>query len=253
VALALALVLGAPAAAADDAPARRAIARQLADELAAIERAQEQVGGKLAVLDAARGRQLAAGYRLLAAPAPDPHTAARRRAALRLVLERGLAERRLLAREAAQLAAAATDRRELAARVLGLALPTELGRPARGRIARRFGALAHERSRTTLSRRGIDLEVDERAPALAPADGAVRYAGPIRGLDEGVILDHGSYVTVIAKLGATAAPLGAAVRRGDRIGRAARQRIYFEVRAKLGAGGVPIDPEPLLAAASEPR
>jgi murein DD-endopeptidase MepM/ murein hydrolase activator NlpD len=62
-----------------------------------------------------------------------------------------------------------------------------------------------------------------------------------------VIVDHGSYLTVIAKLGELAVPAGAPVSRGDRLGRAARHRVYFEVRVELGPGGLPIDPEPLLA------
>jgi septal ring factor EnvC (AmiA/AmiB activator) len=71
----------------------------------------------------------------------------------------------------------------------------------------------------------------------------VRYAGPIRGLEHGVIIDHGDFVTVIAKLGDVALPIGTHVERGDQLGRAARHRIYFEVRVKVGPGGLPIDPE----------
>jgi septal ring factor EnvC (AmiA/AmiB activator) len=111
---------------------------------------------------------------------------------------------------------------------------------------RRFGPTRHERSGATLSRRGLELEVEARAAAVAPADGVVRYAGPIRGLDAGVIVDHGSFVTVIGKLGELAVPAGAPVRRGDRLGRAARRRVYLEVRVEVGPGGLPIDPEPLL-------
>ena len=74
----------------------------------------------------------------------------------------------------------------------------------------------------------------------------MRYAGPIRGLDHGVILDHGDYLTVIAKLGELTLPIGTHVARGDRLGRAAHHRVYLEVRAKIGPGGLPIDPEPLL-------
>jgi len=231
---------------------RDALARQIADELAAIDRALSAVGAKLGEVDAARARRLAAAYRLLRAPlpgAPDPAAsmaAARRRAAVRLLLERELAERRLLAGEDAQLRRAAAEHEARAARAPELELPDELGRPARGKIVRRYGAARHEPSGATLSRRGIELEVDAQAPAVAPADGVVRYAGPIRGLDAGVIIDHGSYLTVIAKLGAPAVPAGAPVSRGDRIGRAARHRVYLEVRVKLGPGGLPIDPEPLL-------
>jgi septal ring factor EnvC (AmiA/AmiB activator) len=112
---------------------------------------------------------------------------------------------------------------------------------------RHFGTLEHERSKAMLSRRGLDLEVEDHSPVVAPAAGTVRYAGPIRGLDHGVILDHGGYVTVIAKLAELALPVGAPIAAGDRIGRAARHRVYLEVRVKLGPGGLPIDPEPLLA------
>ncbi|HSK05576.1 MAG TPA: M23 family metallopeptidase, partial [Kofleriaceae bacterium] len=165
---------------------------------------------------------------------------------VRLLLERALAERRLLAAEDAQLLRAAAEKQAAAARLPELELPVEIGRPARGKIVRRFGSIHHERSNTRLARRGIDLEVEARAPTVAPADGVVRYAGPIRGLDTGVIIDHGSFLTVIGKLGAPAVPAGAPVRRGDRIGRAANRRVYLEVRALVGAGGLPIDPEPLL-------
>ena len=50
----------------------------------------------------------------------------------------------------------------------------------------------------------------------------------------------------MAKLGELAVPVGAHVARGDRLGRAARSRVYFEVRVKVGPGGMPVDPEPLL-------
>jgi len=77
----------------------------------------------------------------------------------------------------------------------------------------------------------------------------VRYAGPIRGLDQGVIIDCGDFIAVIGKLGEVAAPVGAPIAAGDRLGRAARHRVYLEIRVKLGPGGLPIDPEPLLAGA----
>ena len=63
-----------------------------------------------------------------------------------------------------------------------------------------------------------------------------------------MILDHGAYVTVVGKLAEVALPVGAPIAAGDRIGRAARHRVYLEVRVKLGPGGLPIDPEPLFAA-----
>jgi septal ring factor EnvC (AmiA/AmiB activator) len=242
-----------PRADATPAPvdARGRLAQQLGDESETIDRALTTVLEKLAAADAARARRLAAAYRMMRVPVHgDAMGAARRLAAARLLIARDVAERGLLANEAEQLRAAATRTTTDAQRVPTIALPDSIKKPAQGPIIRSFGPYAHERSKTVLSRRGIDIEVDARAPVSAPADGTVRYAGPIRGLDGGVILDHGDYWTVLGKLGEIAVPVGAHVARGDRLGRAAQHRVYLEVRVKLGPGGLPIDPEPLLR---EPR
>jgi septal ring factor EnvC (AmiA/AmiB activator) len=222
------------------------LAQQLAEERDAIDRAIAQVDEKLVAVDAARTRRLAAAYRLLRAEAgEDRMSTARRRAAARLLIDRDLAERGLLAGEVNLLRDAARRTTADAERVPQIELPVDLARPARGTIARRFGTIEHERSKTVLARRGIDLEVEARTAVVAPAAGVVRYAGPIRGLESGVIIDHGSYLSVLGKLGEIAVPLGATVERGDRVGRAARHRVYLEIRVEIGPGGLPIDPEPL--------
>jgi septal ring factor EnvC (AmiA/AmiB activator) len=229
---------------------REAAAAQLAAEAETIDRTLAIVDDKLAIADAARVARIRVAYRVLADPiaaSDDRMAVARRRAAAQLLLARDASERGLLADEAARLHAAAArtaaDRDKLAE----LTFPAELAWPARGSIARHFGTYVHERSKATLSRRGIDIEVDDHAVASAPADGVVRYAGMIRGLEHGVIIDHGDYLTVIAKLGDLAIPAGTVVHRGERLGRAARHRVYLEVRVKVGPGGLPIDPEPLVS------
>jgi len=228
-----------------------ALAHQLDDEAQAIERAIAAAGDKLAAAQGARTQRLHAAYRLIqsnpSGPGDGAMAAARVRAAARLLVDRDGAERAAFADEVARLRAARDRVAAEAVQLSGLALPGELVRPARGKIARSFGTLEHERSKATLSRRGIDLEVDDASPVVAPAAGTVRYAGAIRGLDQGVIIDSGTYVTVVAKLGDVALPVGAPITAGDRIGRAARHRVYLEVRVKLGPGGLPVDPEPLLA------
>ncbi|MGE5184720.1 MAG: murein hydrolase activator EnvC family protein [Acidobacteriota bacterium] len=239
-----------PAAAAIDPHA--ALADQLSEESAVLAKTLATVDDKLSHADALRLRHLRAAARILHAPLPADATAddrmayARRLAAARLLLDRDASERALLADESQRLhtsdARLANDTSQLAR----VALPADLAWPAHGKIARAFGTFEHERSHATLSRRGIDIEVEDRAPAVAPEAGTVRYAGPIRGLDHGVILDHGGYYTVIAKLAETSLPLGAKLARGDRLGHAAHHRVYLEVRAKLGPGGLPIDPAPLL-------
>jgi septal ring factor EnvC (AmiA/AmiB activator) len=223
------------------------LARQLDDEAAAVDRALAAVADKLAAAELTRDRRLRAALRVLhAASGEDAMGVARRGAAARLLIDRDGGERAVLVDEAARLRAARARIAGDTAQLSSIALPGELARPAPGAIARRFGMLEHERSRATLSRRGIDIEVVDHSPVTAPAAGTVRYAGPIRGLDHGVILDHGAYLTVVAKLAELAVPVGAPIAAGDRIGRAARHRVYLEVRIKLGPGGLPIDPEPLL-------
>ena len=223
------------------------LAQQLAEERDAIDRAIGQVDEKLVAIDAARTRRLAAAYRLLRTETgEDRMTTARRRAAARLLIDRDLAERGLLAGEVDLLRNAAKRETSEAEQVAQIELPVDLARPAPGTIARRFGTIEHERSKTVLARRGIDLEVEARTPVVAPAAGVVRYVGPIRGLESGIIIDHGSYLSVLGKLGEIVVPLGATVQRGDRVGRAARHRVYLEIRVEIGPGGLPIDPEPLL-------
>ncbi len=229
-----------------------ALSDQLSAESTVLERTLATVDDKLSHADALRLRHLRAAARILHAPLPADATAedrmayARRLAAARLLLDRDASERALLADESQRLHTSDARLANDTAQLARLALPAELAWPAHGKIARAFGTFEHEKSHATLSRRGIDIEVDDRAPAVAPEAGTVRYAGPIRGLDHGVVLDHGDYYTVIAKLAETSLPLGAKLARGDRLGRAAHHRNYLEVRAKLGPGGLPIDPAPLL-------
>ncbi|HTL35564.1 MAG TPA: peptidoglycan DD-metalloendopeptidase family protein, partial [Kofleriaceae bacterium] len=210
------------------------------------------VRGKLADADAQRLRRVRAAARILHARVTadatpnDRMASARRRAAARLLLERDRDERTLLAAETQQLQAAEVTMQAATTTLPEITLPESLLKPVKGTLARHFGSYVHDASKATLSRHGLDFECDEGAPVIAPADGTVRYAGIVRGLDHGVILDHGGYLTVLAKLDTVALPVGAKVSRGDRIGHAARHRVYFEVRAKVGPGGLPIDPEPLL-------
>jgi septal ring factor EnvC (AmiA/AmiB activator) len=240
------------AVAAASSDARIALADQLAAEAATLKKTIATVDDKLAAADETRLHRLRAAMRILHAPlgadasADERFAAARRRAAARLLLLRDASERGLLADEAQHLKTAQTTEAEEVAKLPSIALPGPLARPVKGSIARHFGIYQHDRAHVTLSRRGLDFEVEEHAPTIAPAEGVVRYAGAIRGLDHGVLLDCGNYYVLVAKLGDLAIPVGARVHQGDRLGLAQRHRVYLEVRVKLGPGGLPIDPEPLL-------
>jgi len=252
--LVLVLALTLLARAEPDVPVdpRVQLAAQLAAELDTVARTVVTVDDKLRDAEAIRERRVRAAYRVLRAPlsgdatGSDRMSQARRRAAARLLLERDRAERDLLVDEVGQLRASETTLRAAADQLPAVELPASLLPPAKGTIVRAFGTIVHDRSKTTLARRGVDFEVAPSAQVLAPADGVVRYAGVLRGLDHGVVLDHGGSYTVVAKLADVAIPAGTKVKRGDRIGRAARQRVYLELRAKIGPGGLPVDPQPLL-------
>lgn len=269
-ALALVALLTSPARADDEIPQARPavaagpvgpgapgelhaqLAAQLAGESTSVASALATVQGKLTAADAARTRRARSAARVLhttaAADAPDADrlAAARRAAAARLLLARDAGERGLLSDEVGRLRIAAARIATEAGAVAAVVAPTELAWPVKGTVARKYGPFEHEHSKAQLSRRGLDLEVEDHAQVVAPADGTVRYAGPIRGLDAGVIIDAGPYLVVVAKLADPAVPVGTEVHKGDRIGRAARHRVYLEVRVALGAGGLPIDPETVL-------
>jgi len=230
-----------------------ALVEQVGAELQKLAKTLATVAPKRSDAGAARLARVRAAYRILRAPLADEASAsdrmasARRRAAARLLLERDREERTLLANETAALRTARETTILAEAKVPTVTLPESLLQPVRGSIARTFGTILHERSKATLSRRGLDFDVEASAPVVAPDDGTVRYAGPMRGLDNGLVIDHGDYFTIVAKLADVAIPVGTKLGRGDRIGRAARQRVYLEVRAKVGPGGLPVDPQPLLA------
>jgi septal ring factor EnvC (AmiA/AmiB activator) len=173
---------------------------------------------------------------------------ARSRATARLLLARDRDEAKQLGDETALLAGAVERIDEDLVRAATMVRPAQgsLLRPVDGEVVRRFGTLVHEATGATLSRRGIDFDVADEAVVVAPADGVVRYAGPIRGLESGLVIDHGGVLTVIGKLAPPTLTAGTRVRGGTAVGHAARRRVYLEVRLPIGPGGTPVDPEPLL-------
>jgi len=92
----------------------------------------------------------------------------------------------------------------------------------------------------------LTQEMLDRGSAFVEWAMGVRFTPAQRARQQGFVIDHGSYTTVVAKLGSLDVPVGAAVQQGDRLGTAARYRVYVEVRAKVRPGGLPIDPAPLL-------
>ena len=170
-------------------------------------------------------------------------SSARANAATRFLLARDRTEVALLDDESRRLLGAATRLASDVSATANLpALVVTLAWPVHGTIARDFGRFAHERSGTQLARRGVDLDVEEHAEVHSSGAGRVLYAGAIRGLDDGVIVDHGAYITVVGKLADLSVSAHATITAGQTLGRAARKRVYFEVRLPIGPGGTPIRP-----------
>ena len=172
----------------------------------------------------------------------------RRRAAAHRMLLRDLEERRLLREE---LARAEADEERLAALAQAAAEeaapPLErhsLLWPASGEIEAGFGPYKDPASKLPLTRRGVEIGCDRYEDILSVSAGTVRYAGAIRGLGKGVVIDHGDgVVSVTAGLVHTRVSTGYRVEEGVPIGDALRDRVYLEIRR----AGRPVDPEPLLA------
>jgi septal ring factor EnvC (AmiA/AmiB activator) len=172
---------------------------------------------------------------------------ARRRAAARRILSRDRAELSLLH---AEIAAARRNRaalNEMRKHAGSIAVPESILSPVAGTvITARFGAFKGKRSRTDLTRRGVDILAAAGDEVRAPADGTVRFAGDIRGLGSSVLIGHGGFFTLVGRLERAEVARGDRVTRGQRVGQTAERRVYLEVRLDIGGGGQPIDPAPLL-------
>jgi septal ring factor EnvC (AmiA/AmiB activator) len=124
------------------------------------------------------------------------------------------------------------------------ALKGTLPPPAAGRVIAAFGK-QDPRYELKKFQRGIVIAVAEGATVQAAGGGKVVHAGPFRGYEELVVLDHGhGLFTVYGHLEALTARKGIWVERGQALGRATFQAVdnassvYFEVRVK----GTPEDP-----------
>ncbi|RMH41015.1 MAG: M23 family metallopeptidase [Deltaproteobacteria bacterium] len=174
----------------------------------------------------------------------------RRRAAARRILHRDVEELAVLRRE--RDAVARARRRVVRERSEATGAPPpprSLRRPVPGPIVTAFGRYRGRRTRTRLLSRGVQLATAAGAPVVAPHDGVVRYAGPVRGIDNAVVIERVDGLrSVVGKLAALDVRAGQRVTAGSPIGRAASNRVYVEVRIAAGAAGWPVDPGPLLSA-----
>jgi septal ring factor EnvC (AmiA/AmiB activator) len=106
--------------------------------------------------------------------------------------------------------------------------------PVLGRVVRGFG----DRSATGIRSRGITLAARPDAVVVAPAAGHIGFAGPYRGYDRIVIIDHGGgWTSLVTGLAAVSARAGDRVDQGSPIGRSGAAPLTLELRRQ----GEPVD------------
>lgn len=152
----------------------------------------------------------------------------------------------VLGEEAQALASQIGSRQDAAALTAALAqLPGPAPRPAgaayapvdslpyslavEGRLVTGVGEI----SEGGVHSRGLTIETAAEAPAIAPAAGRVIFAAPFRRYENVVIIDHGNgWQSVITNLAVLEVAQGAAVQRGQRLGRtgAGSPRVTLELR-----------------------
>lgn len=118
-----------------------------------------------------------------------------------------------------------------------VAPPSDFRLPVQGRALVGFG----ERRESGLASTGITLVPAPGAQVVAPAGGRIAFAGPFRGFDRIVIIEHdGGWTTLITGLARTDAPVGARVIGGSPIGTAGSEdpAITIELRRE----GKPVNP-----------
>ena len=118
--------------------------------------------------------------------------------------------------------------------------------PARGKVTGRYG----ESTGYGNTAKGITIQTRADAQIVAPYDGKVVFAGPFRGYQQILIIEHtGGYHTLLAGMDQVDTGVGQWLLAGEPVGSMADSkngtpRLYFELRRR----GQPINPLPWFAA-----
>jgi septal ring factor EnvC (AmiA/AmiB activator) len=117
--------------------------------------------------------------------------------------------------------------------------------PVEGPVSAEFGNVVHPRFKTAVPHPGLDIDAVEGADIRAVFDGAVAFAGWLRGYGLTVIVDHGTgLVSIYAHASALLVEEGEKVDRGQVLGKVGDTGslrgpyLYLEIRE----GGEAVDP-----------
>jgi septal ring factor EnvC (AmiA/AmiB activator) len=260
-AIALGVLIGASASPALSEPTLKDFEKRhqesLSSELAAVQKTQGLLADKKKTRQEERKKRIRALYKLSRASFPklwvepkEQQHASRWLAAARRIATRDHQEIALLDLEIehanqaeGRVRHALEDERETQALLPGL---KTLRRPQKNsRVIKKFGVYK-ESPRVRLRRRGIELSVIKGNPVFAPASGTVRYAGPIRGLGQGIIIDHKGYTSILGRLQDLQVEAGEWINGESAIALAADELVYVEMRLAIGALGQPFNPRPYM-------
>lgn len=129
--------------------------------------------------------------------------------------------------------------------------PGRVDRPISGAIVGGFGATTDPVLRVPVLRNGVELRARRSDEVRAVAAGHVAFVGPLPGLGDVVVVDHGAgWLSLTGRLFVAAVGVGDAVEAGTILGRPQRKTlddglgttVYLELRH----GERPVDPTPLL-------
>lgn len=224
-------------------------------ELAAVGKTQGLLADKLTVRQGEMKKRVRALYKLSRGSFPRLWIEPKERrkvsqwlGAARRITNRDLDELKLLHEEIAVADAAETRLKAVAGDQVRMPARRSLQSPlARTKIISRFGEYRSASRRVRLRRRGIELAAEPGEEVRSLAAGRVRYAGPISGMGQGLILDHDGYLSVLGHLKDGAdLTLGDEVEASALLGHAAQEKIYLEVRVLVGSVGRAVDPAPLI-------
>jgi septal ring factor EnvC (AmiA/AmiB activator) len=129
--------------------------------------------------------------------------------------------------------------------------PQQVDRPVPGTIIGGFGVTTDPVLRVPVLRNGVELRARRRDEVRAVAAGHVAFAGPLPGLGDVVVIDHGAgWLSLTGRLLVAAVDVGDVVGAGTVLGQPQRPTpndglgttVYLELRH----GERPVDPTPLL-------
>lgn len=222
--------------------ARGAALKSQADELQRLRRGVAQVSGALFQAESDVADRRGRIERLIA----DKRGLQRR---LLADADRAEADARRLA-EGARSLGELTQTLPAAPAPVAASAPSRLIPPAQGPVVRRFGERWEGHARSA----GWAWRTLAGAQVVAPAQGRVDYAGPLKGWGGVVILSlGGDHRLVLSGLETAQVGVGQTVAAGEPVGRLPLQGGPAELYLELRRGGAAIDPAPLFTVSAAPR